>query len=238
MPEAIADEDSLLLLQKEKEVVGMYLSAHPLDRYRFEIDSFTNCRLADLPQEISKATETQTGRKVYLAGIVTSSKMTTTRSGSPSVRAVLEDYSGTYEIALFGKDVDNFKSFMEEKRELFVEGELKARYFGKGENAPAKPDFNFRISKVISLGNVNTAYLGGFTIPVPTPLLNKEFRTEFVKLLKHHKGHTPLTIRLLDPKYGAIDTAPRKLGVSVDGTFTDELKKMGLSYSITSSLGR
>ena len=58
MPEAMVEEDALALLQKEKELVGMYLSSHPLEKYSFEIENFTNTELAVMQQQIDECRET------------------------------------------------------------------------------------------------------------------------------------------------------------------------------------
>ena len=85
----------------DEEYVGMYLSSHPLDRYRFEIDTFTDCQLAKLQARIDECEGKDKAGKAAVAGIVTDVKTLTTRNGSQGARVTVEDYSGTFEFALF-----------------------------------------------------------------------------------------------------------------------------------------
>ena len=104
VPTSSDEEDVLAMLQQEKEYVGMYLSSHPLDRYRFEIETFADCRLTKLQERIDECERADKAGKASVAGIVTDFKQLTTKTGKPYSRTQLEDYSGSYELPLFGKD--------------------------------------------------------------------------------------------------------------------------------------
>ena len=93
------------ILQKEKEYVGMYISSHPLEKYSFEMETFTNQELATLGNVIAECDKTKKKMKVAVAGLVTETSTLTARNGKPYSRTKLEDYSGSYELSLFGKDL-------------------------------------------------------------------------------------------------------------------------------------
>ena len=144
----------------------MYLSSHPLDRYQFEIHNFTNCKLADLSNYVSECESQKKTAKVYVAGIVTDFKQLTTKTGKPYSRTMLEDYSGSYELPLFGKDHEAFMQYMQPHATLFLEGSVEEKFFLKpeeraqGKTAP----WAFKLKKVTLLGNISDDILTGFCL--------------------------------------------------------------------------
>jgi DNA polymerase-3 subunit alpha len=239
-PPLPADEgymDILDMLQREKELVGMYLSSHPLDRYAFEMKNFVNCQLAGLSNLVSECELKKQTAKVYVAGIVADFKQLTTKAGKPYSRTLLEDYSGTYELSLFGKDHELFMQYMQPKASLFLEGEIGEKYFLKpeekaqGKTAP----YAFKLKKVTLLGNITDELLTGFSMDVTTPMLTQQFREDLVKVVKKHKGNIPLTLYLYDPgtKY-RIQFYSKKFQVAVTSEFIQDLHRIGVEkYEVT-----
>ena len=231
MPENEGYIDIMDILQREKDLVGMYLSSHPLDRYKFEIDHFTNCQLANLSNYVSECEARKQTKKVYVAGIVSDIKQLTTKTGKPYSRTILEDYSGSYELTLFGKDHETFMQYMQPKATLFIEGVVEEKFFLKpeeraqGKQAP----YAFKVRKVTLLGNISDDLLAGFSMDITTPMLTQQFRENLVKVVKQHKGNIPLTIFLFDPgtKY-RIQFYSKKFQVAVTSEFIQELQKIGI----------
>ena len=229
--------DIMEMLQREKDLVGMYLSSHPLDRYEFEMKNFVNCQLAGLSNYISECELQKKTAKVYVAGIVTDVKQLTTKAGKPYSRTILEDYSGTYELPLFGKDHETFMQYMQPKASLFLEGEIGEKYFLKpeekaqGKTAP----YAFKVKKVTLLGNITDDLLTGFSLDITTPQLNEEFRKDLVKVIKQHKGNIPLTIYLFDPQTRyRIQFYSKKFQIAVTSQFLQDLRKIGVEkYEVT-----
>jgi DNA polymerase-3 subunit alpha len=237
LPEDEGYLDVMEMLQREKDLVGMYLSSHPLDRYDFEMRHFVNCKLAELSNYISECESKKQTPKVYIAGIVTDFKQLTTKTGKPYSRTVLEDYSGSYELALFGKDHEAFMQYMQPKATLFLEGEigekfaLRAEERAQGKTAP----YAFKIRKISLLGNITDDLLSGFSMDVTTPMLTQKFREDLVKVVKKHKGNIPLTLFLYDPgtKY-RIQFYSKKFRVAVTSEFIQDLHKIGVDkYEVT-----
>ena len=231
LPEDEGYMDVMEMLQREKELVGMYLSSHPLDRYSFEMKHFVNCKLAELSNYISECESRKQTPKVYVAGIVTDFKQLSTKAGKPYSRTTLEDYSGSYELALFGKDHETFMQYMTPKAALYIEGEIGEKFFLKpeekaqGKSAP----YTFKIKKITLLGNVSDALLSGFDMDITTPMLTEKFRKDLVKVVKAHPGSIPLTIHLFDPgtKY-RIQFVSKKFQVAVTSEFLLDLQKIGI----------
>ena len=187
-PMMTGEEDRLALLQQEKEFVGMYLSSHPLDRYRFEIETFADCQLSGLQALIDECEQKDKPGKAAVAGIVTDVKTLTTRNGSQGARVILEDYSGTYEFALFGKDYQAWLPFMQLHAQIYIEGTIDPRYFLKPEERAQgkRAPYGFKIKKITLLGNLGEDLLTGINLNLEADRLSPEFREKLVRLLKHH----------------------------------------------------
>ncbi len=235
MPESAGEEDILALLQQEKEYVGMYLSSHPLDRYRFEIDNFTDCSLGGLQIAIDECEREKKERKVKVAGMITDIKNITTKSGSPGAKVIIEDYDGPYEIALFGKDYQAYLPFMQLHANLYIDGEIAEKYYIKpeeraqGKTAP----YGLKIKKIDLLGNVSQTYVAGLSVNVDTSVLSPEFRKRLVNVLKSSRGSTQLTLHLHDKDTGyVLDFYSKKYSVDINADFLDSLRQLGLQYSV------
>ena len=235
IPMMTGEEDILERLQFEKELVGMYLSSHPLDQYAFELENFTTCQVGELEILVSECETAKTKQKANIAGFITSTQQMTTRTGRPWSKTVIEDYSGSYEIALFGKDHENFMSYMQLHSAIFIEGEIDEKYYIKPEErAQGKTSpYAFKVKKIMLLGNVTDTYVKGFAISISTPMLTPEFRDSLVKMIKRNKGNVPLTMFLYDPeKKWNIEFLSRKFRVAVTAPFIEELDRMQISYSV------
>ena len=235
IPPMTGEEDLLEKLQFEKELVGMYLSSHPLDQYAFEMDNFTTCTVGELDALISDCEAKKAKQKANIAGFIISTQQMTTKTGRPWSKTVIEDYSGSYEIALFGKDHENFMSYMQLHNAIFIEGEIDEKYYLKPEDrAQGKTSpYAFKVKKIMLLGNVTDTYVKGFAISISTPMLTPEFRDGLVKMIKRNKGNVPLTMFLYDPeKKWNIEFLSRKFRVCVTAPFIEELTKMQVRYSV------
>jgi len=235
IPTVTGEEDILERLQMEKELVGMYLSSHPLDTYQFEIDNFTTCQVSEIDTLVADCEQKKTRQKVYLAGLVTSYSQMTGKTGKPWSKTVIEDFGGSYEIALFGKDHENFMSFLQLHNTIFIEGEIDEKYYIKPEDrAQGKTSpYGLKIKKIMLLGNVSDSYIKGFAINLSTPMLTPEFRTSLVQMVKKNKGTVPLYMYLHDPeKNWNIEFLSRKFKVAVTSQLISDLQKMRIPYKV------
>ena len=234
-PAMVGEADLLELLKKEKDMVGMYLSDHPLKRYEFELETFTSCRLSELDDLVTECESEHRQQKVFIAGFITSTEVKTSRTGKPFAKTTLEDFSGTYELALFGKDYETFMPYLTEHTAIFVEGEIKGAYFSKSddkEKATTAP-YKFRVKKISLLGNIGDALLSGFTIELSTPMVSADFRKHLMSVVKASKGTVPFSILLSDPNTQyVIEFQSRKYQVAVTADFISEIKNLGLRYKV------
>ena len=235
IPEMIGDEDIMEKLKYEKELVGMYLSSHPLDTYAFELENFTTCQISELPELVSQCDQKKEKMKVNVAGFITTASESMTKTGRPMSRMTVEDYSGSYEFAFFGKDHEAFMQYEKVNTGIFIEGVIEEKYYIKPEErAKGKTsEYAFKPKNMMLLGNVADTFVKGFAINVSTPMLTPEFREKLVKLLKKNKGNVPLTMYLYDPgKKWNIEFLSHKFKVQVTLPFIDELKELGITYSV------
>lgn len=232
-PQSQQEEDPIDLLQKEKELVGMYLSSHPLDKYAFELENFVACKIGGLSALINECEQKKTPQKTTVAGLVVSVKQMTTKMGKPWSKTMIEDYYGSYELALFGKDHEAFMPYMQVHNAIYIEGDIEEKYFTRREEKDPKKQapYTLKVKKVSLLGNMAESLLKGLAINITTPMLNPSFHAKLIGLLKNNKGNIPLTVFLFDPvtKY-RIEFLSNKFQVAVSNEMINELKRLGVTY--------
>ena len=232
VPEMVEEDgDDLPMLQKEKELVGMYLSSHPLDKYRFEMDNFATCDMANLANYVSECELARKPAKVCIAGLVTEYKQLYTKKGAPYSRTMLEDYSGSYELTLFSKDHEAFFKYMVPHEALFIEGVIEEKFSlrqeerAQGKTAP----YAFKVKSIMMLGNVCESMLKAFGISIETPMLSPEFRKGLVKVIRAHEGKTPLEVYFYDPDTRfRIQMKSNKFQVAVSEDLLTDLRRLGV----------
>ena len=235
IPAMVGEEDILEKLKLEKELVGMYLSSHPLDTYSFELENFTTCQIGELPALVADCQEKKIKTKVNIAGFVTAASEGMTKTGRPMSRMTIEDYAGSYEFAFFGKDHEAFMQYEKLNSALFIEGVIDEKYYIKPEErAKGKTsDYAFKPKNMMLLGNVTDTYVKGFSIQLSTPMLSQEFRERLVKMIKKNKGSVPLTMFLYDPENKwNIEFLSRKFKVAVTSDLLDELREMNVTWKL------
>ena len=235
-PALTIEPDILEVLQREKDVVGMYLSDHPLKKYEFELENFTNCKMAELGDLIADCDKNRQTAQVALAGLVTSVETKISRNGKPFAKVNVEDFSGIYEFAFFGKDYENFMNYLQEHTAIYIEGEICEKYFLKPEEITAgkKAPYTFKVKKISLLGNVAEDRLTGFAIEMPANDITPELRHRLVHLVKEYSGKIPLSMIVFDPVTNYIvEFISRKYHITVSADFILQLNELGLKYRVS-----
>ena len=229
------EEDQLQILQDEKALVGTYLSSHPLDMYRLEMDTFANTQIQNIPSIIAeKEKELAPPWRLSIAGLVTSSTSKTDRNGRIYGLVTVEDFSGSYEFRLYDKDYENFRPFLGPLERVLIECEVKGRTYQRSDGTTLNSSYRMYIRKVSLLANLAAERLDSFQIEITTPMLNEKFREKLVKVVRKHKGITPLNIFLYDPvtRY-RLQFYSKKFPVAVSMEFINDLKQIGIdNYSV------
>lgn len=235
-PALTIEPDILEVLQREKDVVGMYLSDHPLKKYEFELENFTNCKMAELGDLIADCDKNRQTAQVALAGLVTSVETKISRNGKPFAKVNVEDFSGIYEFAFFGKDYENFMNYLQEHTAIYIEGEICEKYFLKPEEIAAgkKAPYTFKAKKISLLGNVAEDRLTGFAIEMLANDITPDLRHRLVHLVKEYSGKIPLSMIVFDPVTNYIvEFISRKYHITVSADFIQQLNELGLKYRVS-----
>ena len=174
-------------LNKERDLVGIYLSAHPLDGYRIVLDHLCNTQCAELA-DVSTITDRE---DLIIGGIVTNVRTGITKSNKPYGIITMEDYHGSGELALFGEEWPHWSSWFTDGASLCISGKLQQRWRDSNQK-------EFRIQKIEFLQTVKEEAIDHITISMTTELLNEQIVSELSGMLEDCPGKTKLFFRLHD----------------------------------------
>jgi DNA polymerase-3 subunit alpha len=187
-------------LHHEKEVIGFYLSGHPLDDHRLEINSLCTVKLPEL-KELDKLQ----GREVVFAGIVTKAEHRIAKSGKPFGSMSLEDHHGMHDFMLFSEDYLRFKVYLQPGALLFVKGRASARTWGRDEG-----QMEFKIGSVDLLGDVKDKYITKINLKLEAERITDALARELGELLKGSPGKCKVNIQLISNQQNLAIEAPSK----------------------------
>ena len=232
IPEALPF-DNMELLHKEKELVNMYLSAHPLDSYRFEMENFCNIDLAMLPGAIEDCTAKQKGMKVCLACLVSSITKRLNKAQKPFADVNIEDFNGNYSMRLFSKSFEAFGEKFVPGTTLLIEGRIDRGGWRKPEDNNANVDYELKIDRVMHLGNASEEMVSSLTMLVPVEKVDKEFEKELLRVLKSNKGKTPMMLVIVDTaRKMSVQFKVGKFHATISTQLIDELRAIGVEVRI------
>ena len=157
--------------KKEKELIGIYLTSHPLDPYKLEMQL-----LCTPVEELNSGLETFKGKEINIAGIITAKREGKTKTGKDFGILTLEDFSGTYELAFFGKDYTDFRQYFIDETAIYVKGKVGPKW-GKEGN-----ELTFTIQKVGLLEALTENAIRSITLQVDIGKLTLETVTEIHEL--------------------------------------------------------
>ena len=184
--DAIEPFSEIEKLHFEKEVVGVYISGHPLDNFKFEIDTFCNMGVSSLVE-----LDGNEGKECKLGGIVASVEHRMTKTGRPFGKLFLEDYSGKGEIILWSDDYLKFKSFLMPGLFLFIEGNILRKSWGE-------QNLEFKIRNMELLNEIGTKRVAGLALRFSAQTVTADFIETLDKLCKKNTGNASLRFYLKD----------------------------------------
>jgi DNA polymerase-3 subunit alpha len=185
-PSSCPDWPKLEKLNREKEVIGIYLSSHPLDDFKLEISTFTTATLADL-QNLREYLD----RDVVVAGMVTDIRTGIGKNGKPYGSFTLQDYSDSFRFMLFDKDYLENSKFFIVGYYLLVKGRVQKRRFKEEE-------IEFKIKTINLLSSVKDELIKSVTIKIDPENIDSEMIRNLKNLVNEHKGETELKFLFLD----------------------------------------
>ena len=191
-------------LNKERELVGIYLSAHPLDEYAIVLEHVCNTHMAELEDKASLA-----GREITMGGMVTSVRRGISKNGNPYGIAKIEDYSGSAEIPFFGNDWVNFQGYLFEGTFLYIKARCQAKQWQQDK-------LELKITSIELLPDVKEKLIEKITILIPLSVLDTALIAELSELTKDHPGNTELYFRVSDAETKmTVDLVSRPVKLSV-----------------------
>jgi len=170
------------LLEKEKEVVGIYLSAHPLDGFKFEMEHY-----GILPV---KYVNENKGRPIKIAGFITDARSFMTKKGSQVGKFVVNDYSGNLEIMFWEKQYVKFSDYIKDGQKLMLQ-------LSYDENRYRPGVYEFNISQIMVLEEVRKVLTKRLNLSIRLDDVSFEFVEFFVQNVLAHPGKTELKIDIL-----------------------------------------
>ena len=203
-------------LNKEKDLIGIYLSAHPLDPYRVILSYVCNTGMADINER-----EGLKNRELLLGGIVTAFREGTTKHGSPYGIITVEDFTGSGEIALFGNDYVNYGKFGRLGMYLFIKAAVEARnsYISS---------LDFKIKSITLLQDEKDKLINKLSVSLPVSKLDATLVEEFRSLFSDNKGQTKLFFDITDDEQRNISVKmfSKSFRVDVNQNLVDSLIDM------------
>lgn len=195
---------ALQKLNKERELIGMYLSAHPLDDYEFELNYICNATTADL-----KNLESLQDKPLRIGGMVTAVRHGTSKAGNPYGILTLEDYKGAHEFALFGKNYVEFGKYMIKDLYLYIQAivqEKGADYKYKKPTDNGLPkELELKIQRIDIFNDVRDTLANKLMVSIPYQHIDDVFVDSFTGLIMDNKGGVNVYVQVLD------DASPNKL---------------------------
>ena len=215
-------------LNKERELVGIYLSAHPLAEYKIILDNFCNAKCADLAD---RGAALQDREDVTMGGIVTGIQRRFGKNNKPWGIINLEDFEGSGELVLFGEDWLNLNGKFIEGAAVYITGKMASRFYNNDQK-------ELKVTNVELLQSFKERAIDRITISMNTDLLDKELMSGVVadlnEIIFRNPGKTQLFFQLRDSR-GANHVLLRSktCGVDVRHTLIDYIEKAdGLDYRI------
>lgn len=197
-------------LNKEKDLIGIYLSAHPLDQYKLEIRTFATVTLAQLNQM-----DDYKDKDVSIAGIVTGVHHGMTKTNKPWGWATLEDYSDSFKITLFGRDYLAFKNYFTVGYSLLIKGKVQEKQF-----PPDSHELEFKIGSIHMLAEVKEELVKSISIKVPLQIIDEDFIAEMEQFTSGKNGKVLLRFTVVDPAENiSLDMFSRSRRVALNDDF-------------------
>ena len=217
---------SIEKLNKERELVGIYLSAHPLDEYSVILNNLCNTHIEEIGrgadmEQLSKREE------ITFGGIITAvNERFSQKTGKPFGFVTIEDFEGSGELALFGDDWARWNGLMKENYTIFVTAKCQPRY--RNSNL-----YELKVQNVEQLYDVKAHRLERFTISVDASSVNDQTVSDLVTLVEQNEGSTQLYIELHTAEQSSVTLHCRNKGVNVDRALLDFIaNEENMSYKI------
>ena len=201
-------------LNNERELIGIYLSAHPLDDYSVIMNNMCNTHIEEIGRgaDLEKLSERD---EITFGGIITSvNERFSQKTGKPFGIVTIQDFKNSGELTLFGDDWMRWNGLMKENYTIFITAKCQPRY--RNSNL-----FELKIQNVEQLYDVKKHRLEKFTIMMDTSTVDDRTVSELVSLVERNEGDTQLYFELHTADQASVTLHYRNKGVDVDRSLLD-----------------
>lgn len=212
-------------LAKEKEVVGIYISAHPLDDFKYEL-SFCNANVSDFKGDLQK----HIGANLVFAGIITEVQHRVSKSGKGWASFFIEDYYDSFEFRIFGEDYLKFKHFFVPNSFLFVKSTIQKGWINK---EGVEGDVRLKFTDFKLLHDVIDNLCKKITIKIPIEEINNKSIENVARLCKQNKGKQSLRFAIydLDDKI-ELNVPSRNTKIKITSDLLKTLEKEQINFKL------
>ncbi len=192
-------------LNKERELIGIYLSAHPLDDYEFILKYI--CTADCLKLQDLRFLE---GKEVTFGGLVTLVREGQTKRGSPYTILTLEDYTGSTELAFFGEDSMNFGKFARIGLSIYLRAQIQPKRYRQEE-------LEVKVLSINLLSEIKDKLVSKITIQLPLNSIDNTMVSELSAMIKNNPGNSLLYFQITKEDDGStieLFSRPTRIGVN------------------------
>ncbi len=212
-------------LNKEREFVGIYLSAHPLDEYEVILNNMCNTHCNEIGRDVNISQLAQRD-EVTIGGIVTAvNERFSQKTGKPFGFITIEDFEGQGELALFGDDWIRWNGLLKPNYTIFITAKCQQRYRGSDL-------YELKIQNVEQLYDIKAHRLERFTLTLEAATINDKTVTELATIISQNEGTTQLYIALRTPQQTTVMLRSRTIKVNVDHRLIDFVTTNNIEYRI------
>ncbi|MBV5313271.1 MAG: DNA polymerase III subunit alpha [Prolixibacteraceae bacterium] len=187
-PVMVPEWADLVLLEKEKSLVGVYLTSHPLDKYKVEIETLATKDVTF--KDLNSTIEALKGRELTLVGMVTEARESFGKTGKPYSQIVLTDYTDSYKCFFFAKDYVEYGKYCKPGLYLMVKGVVQNRFGGD--------QIEFKINRIELMEEIREKYFKSITVKIPLTNLTGDVIDELERLTLNSKGKSLLKFDIYD----------------------------------------
>ena len=207
-------------LDFEKEVTGIYISGHPLDKYKFEMGNY---HIVPLDEFIKIKDDTEvvskTNSNFKLAGLITEAAHRLTKTGREFGSITLEDYTGKTELMFWGEDYVKFKHFIDKGQTVYISGFFKQRFNTN--------NYEFKINNILLLDTVKEVFTSSIELQVRVKDVNAEMINFLEDNMETYPGKVPLKFKIYDEVDDCeIDLYTANKGISMNEDLVEYLNKL------------
>ena len=211
---------TLELLSQEKEVIGIYISAHPLDDYKHQL-KFCSGTISFLHQDLKQFV----GKNLSFAGIITNVNHMVSKNGNPWASFTIEDYDSSYEFRIFKEEYLKFKHFLFLQNFLHVKINFKKNFY--------TDDVKVSFVDMKLLSEVLDRHCEKLTLKLSLEVLNEQTILDLDSILKNHKGKQSVKFLVRDSKSKTEVLLPsRNTKVNVTSGLLDLLEKQQINFKL------